>query len=169
MNESRHIYVEAPNEVTLADSDERSSWNSVFLAGGITGCPDWQKEVRYLLSASGLIIFNPRRASFDVNATPSHEQIKWEYEKLNAADCILFWFPAGASLCPIALYELGTWTQHVTMTGKRKPIFIGIEPGYKREEDIRVQTELTRPGVPIVSTLYDLSVLVAQEVGELGS
>jgi hypothetical protein len=156
MNEPRHVYVEAPDELI-----KDYVWKSVFLAGGITGCPNWQASIRGHLADSGLVLYNPRRSSFDINATPEREQIEWEYKALNQADAILFWFPAGESLCPIVLYELGTWTQKYPY----KPIFIGIEPGYKRENDIRVQTELTRPTVPIVSSLEALASIVDSEMG----
>jgi hypothetical protein len=49
------------------------------------------------------------------------------------------------------LYELGTWTS------SDKPIAIGIEPGYQREQDVRIQTALARPGTPVVSSLLDLA------------
>ena len=37
---------------------------SLFLAGGITGCPNWQKEIIVKLKDLPLVRFNPRRASF---------------------------------------------------------------------------------------------------------
>ncbi len=124
---------------------------AVFMAGGITGCPDWQREMRDLLCESGLLLLNPRRRNFpigDPEAAP--QQIKWEHRHLRRADMILFWFCA-ATLNPIVLYELGAWS----MTDK--PIAVGIEPGYQREADVRIQTELARPDVPVVTRLPDLA------------
>jgi hypothetical protein len=135
------LYIEAPTNLVKP---------SVFLAGGITGCPDWQQEIRELIGDS-MVIINPRRADFPMDDPSAAEvQIRWEHEHLRVADKILFWFPA-ATLCPITLYELGAWT----MTNK--PIAVGIEPGYVREQDVRIQTRLTRPEVPILSTLWALA------------
>ena len=38
-----------------------------------------------------------------------------------------------------------------------KPIAVGIEPGYQREADVRIQTGLARPDVPVVPRLPDLA------------
>lgn len=140
-------YVECP------ESWERSPGQlSVFLAGGITNCPDWQSEMVRLLRPTGYVLLNPRRADFPAgDAAAAEFQIRWEFEHLRKADLISFWFCREA-LQPIALYELGAWS----MTGK--PIVIGIEPGYARELDVRVQTALVRPsGVPVAGTLEDLA------------
>jgi hypothetical protein len=39
----------------------------------------------------------------------------------------------------------------------QKPIVIGIEPGYPRQNDVLIQTKLIRPEISIVNTLEDLS------------
>jgi hypothetical protein len=52
------IYIEAPNSYQPASGDGPS----VFLAGGITGCPDWQRDARALLDAAPVVVLNPRRA-----------------------------------------------------------------------------------------------------------
>lgn len=137
-------YIEAPAE-----------WGgygrSVFLAGGITDCPDWQTEMVELLDGSGLIVLSPRRADFPIGDPGAAEaQIAWEYRYLRRAGMISFWFPK-ETLCPIVLYELGAWS----MTGKS--LIVGVEPGYERETDVRVQTRLTRPDVAIVDTLEELA------------
>jgi len=51
----------------------------------------------------------------------------------------VFWFCA-ESICPITLYQLGTWTQISKETGAR--IFVGCHPEYTRLDDVLVQTEL---------------------------
>ena len=38
-----------------------------------------------------------------------------------------------------------------------KPIFIGVEPGYSREQDIIVQTGFARPEIKVCSSLKELS------------
>jgi hypothetical protein len=139
-------YFEAPREYVPVPGQ-----TAVFLAGGITDCPDWQAEMVELLSDTDLVLLNPRRFSFrDPNL--ADEQIKWEFEHLRRADKILFWFPhSPPSVCPISLFELGYWL------GQHKPLAVGAQPGYVREADVRIQTALIRPEVPIVSTLEDLA------------
>lgn len=140
-------YLEAPNHAPVVTP-------SVFLAGAITGAGDWQQDMRGMLTNSGIMVVNPRHASFPMDDPSAAEaQIAWEYKYLRLVDMVLFWFPKDA-VAPIALYELGTWS----MTSK--PIFIGIEPGFWRETDVRIQTNLVRPKVTIVSTLPDLAVSV---------
>ena len=124
---------------------------TLFLAGGITDCPDWQSEMLSLLKDTDITILNPRRKNFPINdpdAAP--EQIKWEYDHLRKAKSISFWFPK-ESICPIALYELGAWS----MTAK--PLFIGLHPDYKRKLDIEHQTSLIRPEIKIVYSLAELA------------
>lgn len=151
VEQQTHNYVEAPYEL-VPDDPLHNGRRSVFLAGGITGCPDWQQEARALVHASDedLIVVNPRRDNFPINDPNAAEsQIGWEYYHLRLVDKILFWFPA-ATLCPIVLYELGAWSQTF------KPIAVGVEPGYQREQDVRIQTRLVRPEVQVVSTIPDL-------------
>lgn len=38
--------------------------DAIFLAGGISNCPDWQSQMVELLKPSPWIILNPRRANF---------------------------------------------------------------------------------------------------------
>lgn len=124
---------------------------SVFLAGGITNCPDWQQEMVELLGDTDLILFNPRRKDFPIgDPDAAMEQIKWEHDHLRVADMILFWFPC-ETLCPIVLYELGAWS----MTSKK--IFVGVHPDYKRRPDVEIQTGLIRPDVTTVYSLEELA------------
>lgn len=128
----------------------------LFLAGGITDCPDWQAEVIDALSDTALVILNPRRPVFPPRDAPDDlvkEQIRWEYAHLRLADAILFWFPC-ETLCPIVLYELGAWTRSVI---PGKPIFVGVHPEYERRRDVEMQTGLERPGLEIVYNLADLA------------
>lgn len=129
---------------------------SLFIAGGITDCPEWQTEAIAGLSDTDLVLFNPRRATFNVRdpqAAPG--QIQWEHEMLRQADAIMFWFCEEA-LQPIALYELGAWS----MTNK--PIFVGAHPNYKRRLDVVHQTQLIRPDIYIAGSLDGVIGLVKQ-------
>ncbi len=135
-------YIEAPQTY---DGNE----TSLFLAGGITGCPNWQKDMVAKIKDLPLVIFNPRRSYFPQHENVVREQIEWEYTYLRKATAISFWFPQ-ETLNPIVLYELGAWS----MTAKK--IFLGVHPNYQRIQDIKIQTSLVRPDISIVETLEEL-------------
>jgi len=125
-------YIEAPNGF------KELLRPHLFLAGGITGCPDWQHQVSHALVTRGFkgTILNPRRANFPIeDPSAAKEQITWEYEALRLADVILFWFPK-EQIQPIALFELGRWS----FSGKR--LVVGRDPEYPRRQDIDIQMEL---------------------------
>lgn len=124
---------------------------SLFLAGGITGCPDWQSYVINGLVQEDLVLLNPRRVQWDMSANQEESiaQIAWEHEHLQMADEILFWFPK-ETLCPITLLEYGKYM----MSNKR--LIVGTHPEYQRRFDIIAQTQLERPGVIIYDNLDDL-------------
>ena len=143
------IIIEAPNEVYSIQNQNNIK---LFLAGGITNCPDWQNELIELIRhADNLTIYNPRRANFPINnPDAAEEQITWEYNHLRDADLVSFWFSKG-SLNPIVLYELGK------MIESEKKIFIGIDLGYERTQDVVIQTKLSCPNIEIVYSLKELS------------
>lgn len=143
------IIIEAPNEVYSWQNNKN---RKLFLAGGITNCPDWQSDIIKLLEPIGdLSVYNPRRKNFPMNdPNAAEEQITWEYNHLRDSDLILFWFSRG-SLNPIVLYELGRWGN-----SSEKHIVIGLDEEYERKYDVTIQTFLSR-GIktPIVHTLED--------------
>lgn len=144
-------YVEA-----LENLESPNEHPSLFLAGGITGCPDWQQELVQLLDDTELILLNPRRAHFPMDdPTAAIQQIAWEHRHLRLADAISFWFCA-ETIQPITLYELGAWS----MTDK--PLFVGVHPEYARRQDVVIQTQLVRPDVKIVYSLPDLATQIKQ-------
>ena len=137
------IYVEAPKKYS-------GRKKSLFLAGGISNCGDWQKEMRKMLSNESIVVFNPRRArKFRFDQKTEKEQIAWEYRHLRKATAISFWF-THETVCPIVLFELGAHS----MT--KKPIFVGIDPAYARRSDVEIQLKLVRPDIKIVYSLADL-------------
>lgn len=139
-------YVEAPEEYVV-----RAGERSLFLAGGITGCGDWQQALRGLLADSALALINPRRAAYDFGDPAAAElQIAWEFRHLRAATAISFWF-AAEQLQPISLYELGAWSM------SQKQLFVGAHPQYPRRHDVIVQTRLARPEVVVASSLEELA------------
>jgi hypothetical protein len=149
-------YIECPDMVDPRKPGAPSQGCvSVFLAGGITGCPDWQAEVvercRGTALSNRLTLINPRRKNFKLDDPGmAKAQIRWEHRMLRVADVIVFWFPE-ETVCPITLYELGAWS----MTSKH--LIIGAHPNYARRLDVVVQTELVRPDLPV---LYDLSEVI---------
>ena len=131
------IYVEAPNRAYPTIK------KSLFVAGSVTGTPDWQKDLVASLSSFDVVVFNPRRANFPIHdASAAEEQITWEFDMLKAANVISFWFSA-ETLGPIVLLEYGRWT------GTSKPIVVGMDPKYQRRTDVEIQTKLIRPDIPI--------------------
>ena len=44
-----------------------------------------------------------------------------------------------------------------------KPIVIGVHPGYKRKQDVEIQTRLVRPDIQVVYSLEDLAEKTEQE------
>lgn len=122
---------------------------SVFLAGGISDCPNWQKEVIKELKNLPCIVLNPRREDFPIDdPKAAEEQITWEFRALHHANVFSMWFCAGPSDQPICMYELGRnlalrQYKHNFM----EKIAIGVEPGYKREKDVYIQCELVHPGL----------------------
>ena len=138
-------YVAAPTEY-LPDGRP-----SLFLAGGITGCGDWQWDFARRLEPTELVVFNPRRRHFPMDDPDAGgEQIRWEFRHLRRAAARLFWFPP-ATLCPIALYELGAWS---IAPG---PLFVGVDPDYARRFDVESQTGLVRPDVRVAHSLDELA------------
>lgn len=123
----------------------------LFLAGAITGAPDWQAEIVGKLSSLPMAILNPRRKNFPIHdPTAARAQITWEHKMLRRADMISFWF-SKETLGPIVLYELGAHS----MTGK--PLVVGMDREYQRAADVVIQTGLVRPEVKIVYSIDELA------------
>jgi hypothetical protein len=144
----------------------------LFLAGDISGCPDWQNEIMERLFNDSedkthdylcnVIVFNPRREHFPIHIKEESErQIVWEFNRLKEADIIAFWFSRG-SLNPISLYELGKWGN-----SSNKSIIVGIDDEYERKFDVEVQTRLARPEVKIVYNLRDFYYNILTEIKKI--
>lgn len=134
---------------------------TIFLAGGIQNCEDWQSRFASYLEKTSWTLLNPRRPNFPMDdPTAAEKQIQWEFDHLRKADHIIFWFPK-ETLCPIVLYELGAWSAHPLSS-----IMIGIHPDYQRKQDVEIQTKLVRPEVNIFYTLEDLANGVLSQWGK---
>jgi hypothetical protein len=130
------IHFQCPRDVSELDELAKTNF-IVFLAGGITGCDDWQlKVVNRLQDVKGLVLVNPRREFFDKDKISIKEQIEWEYEAIKKSKEIAFWFTP-PTLNPITLFEYGK-----CLVNKEKAVLVGIHPDYARREDVIIQTEL---------------------------
>jgi hypothetical protein len=132
------VYVEAPQRY-------EGDGPCVFLAGGITGCPDWQAVAAERLLPHADVL-NPRRRIYVAEGDEYERQVAWEYHHLRRAGLILFWF-ADEAIQAIALYELGAFA------ASDKPIAVGAHPGYPRRTDIVLQLSHARPGLTVHSSL----------------
>lgn len=131
--------IEAPNYDAI-------KYTSVFLAGGITKCEDWQSKVIERLEPHDITVFNPRRKSFDISDTTEElRQITWEFRKLEEMDIFSMYFCNSESVQPICMYELG---RYICRMRERFPndwddrIVVSVEEGYSRADDVFVQTKL---------------------------
>ena len=141
------IYVEAPNEEENLPINARS----IFLAGGITNCPDWQDFVRASLISTPLVVYNPRRKDFPIDdPSATEQQIRWEHQKLMKAHAVLFWFSRG-SQNPIVLFEYGK-----ELGRHQKKLFVGVDPEYPRKQDVLIQTYMEHPNKKVYDNLPSL-------------
>jgi hypothetical protein len=140
------LVIEAPNEIYSLKNHKNLK---MFLAGGISKCPDWQSYViGELKNVDNLTIYNPRRKKFPIdNPAEAEQQITWEFNHLRDATVLFFWFSRG-SLNPIALYELGMWCN-----SDDKIAIIGVDPEYERKSDVIMQTNLARPNIEIFDSI----------------
>lgn len=139
------IYIEAPNELDKVTFQKYWNLPSIFLAGGISGCKNWQKEIKECLKEYDVIIYNPRRDNFPIHIPEeSEKQIMWEYKYLRVSNLNSFWF-CKETLNPIVLFELGSALERKDGYN----ILIGIEEGYKRKQDVEIQSNLKIPNINI--------------------
>lgn len=141
-------HIQAPNDWYMPDRYHFG----VFLAGGISSCPNWQQDAVQQLTACGndrMAIINPRRNEFDLSdPKAATRQIEWEFYHLNCSAVIMFWFPC-ETLCPITLFEYGKWFL------SSKYVLVGCHPSYQRRWDIIVQTKLEKPHFKPYDTLEE--------------
>ena len=137
------------SQIITAPSIEKPKYISLFLAGGITNCKEWQKVVIKELEFENVSIFNPRQEHFDIaDNNASYKQILWEYERLEQMDIFSMYFCNDNSDQPICMYELGrniVRMQNRFPSDWQKRIVISVEDGYKRKQDVIIQTGLCAP------------------------
>jgi hypothetical protein len=136
-----HLYIPKYDDVT------------VFLAGGITGCRDWQNEtIEHLRKFVGrddtqVVVYNPRQEDFDINnPAATIDQITWEYQYLNQVDIFSMYFVGGDRIQPICMYELG---RYMKPHGDQQ--VISVEMDYIRKNDVIIQVALATRGITTVN------------------
>ena len=147
---------------------EISMFASVFLGGGITNCKNWQDEVIKELMDENITIYNPRRKYFDVTDDGiTYEQIEWEFFYLEEMNIFSMYFCNSESVQPICMYELGRniiRMQNRFPSDWEKRIVISVEDGYKRKEDVLIQTELATNNKVFVETVNSSPYIHAQYI-----
>lgn len=149
--------ITAPEKYNKSDNDV-----TVFLAGGITNCRNWQKEIISRIEKNthyfcdSLIVFNPRRENFPIDdKSAAFQQIEWEYEMLENCDIFSMYFCSGESDQPICMYELGRNILRMQMrfpSDWQDRIIVSVEDGYRRKQDVLIQTSLSTGNKVFVNT-----------------
>ena len=123
---------------------------SIFLAGGIQKCDDWQLEIIEKFNTThipeGVCLLNPRRENFPIHdPNASEEQITWEYNMLMNCDMFTMCFLDSESDQPICFYELG---RYIEIIKQRFPlswqyrIVVSCDSKFRRVQDVIIQTKL---------------------------
>ena len=145
-------------EIIQAPNIETVDGIRLFIAGGISNCPNWQDELtdRLLVDKKiknelighdyiNISVFNPR-----CKGIPEEDaQIKWEYERLQTSNIISFWFSVG-SLNPITLFEYGAHFK-----SKEKTIIVGCHKDYDRKNNVIRQSELASTNIDVKEKFED--------------
>lgn len=138
-------------QIITAPSVVLPAYPTVFLAGGITNCKEWQDEVIDQLKNEDISVFNPRQKHFDItDKDASYKQILWEFERLEKMDIFSMYFCNDNSDQPICMYELG---RNIVKMQMRFPndweerIIISVEDGYRRRTDEMIQVGLCAPNL----------------------
>lgn len=150
---------------------------SVFLAGGITNCHDWQKNVidtmknDYSVINDSLVLFNPRRDNFPIHdKSAARQQIAWEFDMIEKCNIFSMYFSSGDSDQPICMYELGRNILRMQMrfpTDWQDRIIITVEGGYRRKQDVLIQTELATQNKIVVDTWVNPDMCLAYHVEKI--
>ena len=140
---------------------------SVFLAGSIElgSAGNWQTFAEQGLSHTEVIIFNPRRDSWDSSWIQSkdhlqfREQVEWELNALEKADVIAMYFEPGTK-SPVSMLELGLHTR----SGK---MIVCCPDGFWRKGNVDIVCK--KYGIEQIETLNDLLERVIQIAHENGA
>ena len=151
--------------VTAPDSLQNEPFKfriKVFLAGGISGCPDWQSMLIEMLDdlSDTVVLYNPRRANVTLGNTDiGKEQIQWEKYAMDECDLISFWF-AEETTQPIVFFELGARIGYLN----NPDYVVCAHHKYLRRFDVVEQLSHYRPDVYVGRTLEELAGSIRQWV-----
>lgn len=121
----------------------------LFLAGTIDmgTAIDWQDDLCMKLDRFDILIFNPKRSSWDasweqhISNDNFRNQVEWELDNLTQSDIIVFnILPESKS--PITLMEIGLFIKD-----KNKKFFVCCPPEFYRSGN--VQVVCARYGIPL--------------------
>ncbi|PZF71650.1 nucleoside 2-deoxyribosyltransferase domain-containing protein [Taibaiella soli] len=144
--------VQAPNPY------DATRLKTIFMAGSIEmgKAVLWQEEliaqIKNVFGDQDLFILNPRRDDWNSSwvqekeNAPFHEQVSWELEGLENADCIVYFLQAG-TISPITLLELGLYA-------RSNKIMVLCEKGFHRKGNVDIVCE--RYGIPQYETLSEV-------------
>ncbi len=142
---------------------------SVFLAGTIDmgNSIDWQQKfidrANNEDTLNNVIVFNPRRASWDhtwtqtIEDTQFSEQVNWELDAMENADVILLFLESN-SKSPISMMELGLFAD----SGK---LMVCCENGFWRKGNIDIVCK--RKGIDQYNTFDELGTAVIAKLKKL--
>jgi len=147
---------------------------TLFAAGGISGCPNWQSDYMKMLAETPLTVFNPRREHIPTDTrgfrgvlhevadgffgnrstketcVERQQEATWEFQHIERSDGVSLWFPEDGP-CVVSLFELGT------LLYRSKSLFVGISPYYRMRKEIEIQIALAKPNIIITYSLHDLA------------
>lgn len=159
------LYFEAPKPL-----DKDVLLPLVFLAGGITDCEDWQSTVTHSLLDRELpgTLLNPRQKNFRMgDPSVAEEHIRWERKALWRSQIIAFWFAGGESVQPIVMFAFGQHLARYCIDVNPIQMVIGIDPNYRRIEDVEVQTTIANEQLPPRKRIFP-SYSLAQHIQNIG-
>ena len=146
--------IKSPNPLTWVAAE-----TAVFLGGSIEmgTAEDWQLALAQRLTASDLVLLNPRREAWDATWVQSidnpvfKEQVNWELSALESADLVVFYFAPGTK-SPITLMELGIVANE--RRNRHRRIIVCCPDGYWRKGNIEVVCD--RYSLELVHTFDEL-------------
>ena len=133
----------------------RDSRPWIFLAGSIDNgaAEPWQSQLEANLAPLPVIILNPRRTQWPVEAAQTatnplfHEQVLWELRAMEQASLIALYFAPG-SQAPISLLECGLYAR----SGK---LVVACPEGFWRKGNLEIVCAYY--DIPLLHSLAALS------------
>ena len=137
----------------------------VFLAGPITGAPNWHEKAIEIFQdlAPDLFIASPKLPDFvGEGAVSYNDQVAWESHYLNEAGkkgVIMFWLAEEEKHscyyqhARTSRFELGEWmAKHQSENAN---LVVGIASDFPGRQYIKLRLTNDCPKIPLVNSLYD--------------